>query len=280
MFVYRSRFLTRGEVWFDEKPDGAPVDWIYYRQRSSPLARGAWKRFDTLLIDLRKKPAELLAEMNTKTAQRITEAQEKDELRCERCDSRDTGLMDEVEAMWNQFAVSQNTPLLERSWLEQIQHAGALDVVAARNQDGDVLAYHLVLLSPRRARQLIAISPYKAVPSVAWRSAVSRANCLVHWHNFLAFKEQGIHEFDFGGWYSGATDIRLLGINRFKRSFGGSVVREYDGEQAMTAKGWILLAAARMLTSLREAGSPEHAAPQKRDKAPEVERHQTAPALR
>ena len=49
MLIYRSRFLTRGEVWFDDEPDGASVDWIHYRQRSSPAAKGRWKYFYTLL---------------------------------------------------------------------------------------------------------------------------------------------------------------------------------------------------------------------------------------
>jgi hypothetical protein len=31
MLVYKSRFLTRGEVWYDEEPDGVRVDWIYHR---------------------------------------------------------------------------------------------------------------------------------------------------------------------------------------------------------------------------------------------------------
>ncbi len=251
MFVYQSRFMTRGEVWFDAEPDDAPVDWIYYRQRSSPLARGKWKRFHTRLIDLGKTPAELRAEMDAKTARRISAAEEEDRLWCERCDSKDTQLLDEVEEMWNQFAISQHTPVLEREWLDQISKAGALDVVAARDPFGNLLAYHLVLLTPKRARQLIAISPYKAVPSVAWRKAVSRANCLIHWHNFRVFREQGIHEFDFGGWYPGTTDIRLLGINRFKQSFGGRVVRQYEGKQAVTARGWLLLEAARILQRLR-----------------------------
>ena len=188
-----------------------------------------------------------------KTARRITEAQEQDKLRCEPCDSKDIRLIDEVEEMWNQFAVEQSTPLLERGWLEQIRQAGVMDIVAAKDPEGNVLAYHLVFLTRKRARQLIAISPYKAVPSLAWRNAVSRANCLIHWHNFLTFREQGIGDFDFGGWYPGTTDIRLLGINRFKKSLGGRVVLEYDCDQPVTVKGWVLLTAGQMLARLRHA---------------------------
>jgi len=253
MFVYRSCFLTRGEVWFDAEPDAARVDWIYHRQRSQPLARCRCSEFYTRLVDLQKTPSELMAGMDERTARRIIEARDKDRLRCERCDASDNQLMDEVEAMWNRFALAQKTPLFERHWLEPFIKAGQLEVVAARDGAGTALSYHLVFLTPKRARQLFAIAPYKAVPDIPWRNAVSRANCYIHWHNFLNYPEQGVREFDFGGWYRGTTDIRLLGINTFKKSFGGTEVREFDCERPVTVKGRVLLTVARILAKLRNA---------------------------
>jgi hypothetical protein len=255
MLVYKSRFLTRGEVWYDDEPGGARVDWIYHRQRSSPLPGSRWREFYTPLVPLQKTPAELLAGMEVRTARKITEALEKDKLRWERYAPNDVGILDQAEALWNQFAAAQNTPRFERDWVDRMFEAGALDMAAAKDPAGNVLAYHLVYLTPKRARQLVAISPHKAVPSLAWRNAVSRANCFIHWNNFLAYREQGIPCFDFGGWHLGKTDIRLLGINAFKKSFGGDIVREYDCEQLRTVKGWLLLTTARILARLKQAGS-------------------------
>lgn len=252
MFIYRSRFLTRGEVWFDEEPDRTPVDWIYHRQRSTPTPRGSWKYFYTVLVNLDKSADQVLESMDDKTAHKIVEARDADRLRWERCDGRDPQVMDEVERLWNEFALAQKTPLLERDWMDHFARAGNLHVSAAKDAAGDVLAYHLVFLTPKRARQLIAISPYRAVPDVAWRNAVSRANCFIHWKNFLDFKARGITCFDFGGWYPGRTNIQFLGINRFKLSFGGEVVREYDCEQPVTAKGWLALTAAKILQRARQ----------------------------
>src|SRR5262245_17084696 len=93
MFVYRSRFLSRGEVWFDEEPVRTRVDWIFHRQRPSPLSECAWKYFYTPLIDLQKTPAELFGVLDEKTANRIAEAKEKDKLRCEHLDPKDPKLM-------------------------------------------------------------------------------------------------------------------------------------------------------------------------------------------
>ncbi len=279
MFVYKSRFLTRGETWFDGSPDGARVDWIYHRQRSSPLAGSRWRRFHTLLIDLCRTPGDLFDSLDHKTARRITEAREKDKLRCIHCDSNDPKLLDEVEAMWNQFAAAQKTAPLDRSWFEQFREAGALDVVAAKNPAGTVLVYHLVLLTPKRARQLIAISPRKAVPDVAWRNIISRANCLVHWHNFLTFRARKIPYFDFGGWYPGTTDIQLLGINTFKKGFGGIVVREFDCDEPVTIKGRVALALAQMLARLKRPRQLTNGKPRSRNDAPEPKAHKVSPAF-
>jgi len=251
MFVYKSRFLTRGEVWFDDEPDDTRVDWIYHRERSRPLANCRWREIYTRLVDLRKTPDELFAGLEKNTARKIIDAQEKDRLQWERCNVTDANTLSEVERMWNEFATASKTPRFERDWLDPIGQAGRLDLSAARDPAGKVLAYHLVMLTPKRARQVIAISPYRPVPDVAWRGAVSRANCFIHWKNFLAFKAQGIPYFDFGGWYTGTTNIQFLGINQFKKSFGGKVVREFECEEIRTARGWLVLTTARVL---RRAG--------------------------
>jgi hypothetical protein len=269
MFVYRSRFLTRGEVWYDAEPDDTAVDWIYYRQRSSPVARTRWHPTYTRLIDLTKTPSQLLAEMEEKTVRKITQAREKDRLQWERCDAKDAKTLDGMERMWNEFAAAQKTPRLERDWLDRMAEAGSLDVSSAKDPEGNVLAYHLVLLTPRRARQLIAISPYRSVPDMAWRGAVSRANCFIHWNNFLSFQARGIPGFDFGGWYVGTTNMQYLGINRFKQSFGGQVVREFECEQIRTLKGWLVLTAARMLERTRRpkptGGTPAERPPKSKN---------------
>jgi hypothetical protein len=277
MFVYQSRFMTRGEAWYDEEPDGPRVDWILHRQRSSPLAKCRSKEIYTRLIPLQKTPVELLESMEERTARKITEALEKDKLQWEHFGPKDLRALNEAEAMWNQFAVAQKTALFERAWVDQMFAAGALDMAAAKDSAGNVLAYHLVFLTPKRARQLVAISPYKAVPSVAWRNVVSRANCLVHWNNFLAYRERGIPYFDFGGWHMGKSDIRLLGINAFKKSFGGSVVREYECEQPRTVKGWLLLTAAQLLARFRQTTPSDYG---NQNNAKALEEPQVSPAFR
>jgi hypothetical protein len=246
MLIYKSRFLTRGEVWFDNKPDDTPVDWIYYRQRSSPVAKGRWKYFYTRLIDLAKSPAELQSEMDEKTIQKIEEAEEKDRTRWECLDARESKRMDAIENLWNQFAAATKSPRLDRDWLDKIIEAGALELSAVNDAEGNVLTYHVSYVGKSRAQDLIAVSRFSSTPNSALRKRINRANCYGHWKNLLTFKERGLRYYDFGGWYPGTTDMRLLGMNAFKKGFGGQVVREYNCEQILTLKGWLVLQVARL----------------------------------
>ena len=90
--------------------------------------------------------------MRSRTARKITDAEVEEGMRCEQCDARDPRLIDEVEAMWNRFATAQNTPPLERPWLDQIKEAGGLDVVAAKDRAGLVLAGSLFGVSDPQTR--------------------------------------------------------------------------------------------------------------------------------
>src|SRR5437660_12542909 len=102
MFVYHSRFLRRAEVWFDNEPGSERVDWILYRNRSTPV-RGARSRpFYNRLIDLSKSPEELLAEMEPRTVAKIRAADEQDKFCCEWGALMDARQLDEVEVMWHQ----------------------------------------------------------------------------------------------------------------------------------------------------------------------------------
>jgi len=251
VFVYRSRFLLRGEVWFDNQPDGRRIDWILYRQRSNPVVKSRWQFFYTRLIDLSRSKEELLAEMAPSTRAKIREAKEEEGTKWVCCNPKDPAVLDRFEQMWNQFAAAKKTPTLNRDWLEKMIEADALEMSAATDSENNLLLYHVSYRDKNRVQQLMAVSPYRSNSDLVTRKKIHGANCFLHWKNMLHFKEQGIRVWDFGGWYTGATDIERLGMNAFKKSFGGEVVREYQCERILTIRGWIVLTAGRILTRCR-----------------------------
>ena len=70
---------------------------------------------------------------------------------------------------------------------------------------------------------------------------IGRANRLHHWLDVLRFRDEGFAIYDFGGWYAGTANDELLRINRFKESFGGEVVLQYNCDQALSWKGMLAL---------------------------------------
>lgn len=56
----------------------------------------------------------------------------------------------------------------------------------------------------------------------AWK--IGRSNKLLHFKDMINFKEQGFKVYDFGGYTENTNNKSLIGINRFKLSFGGKKV--------------------------------------------------------
>lgn len=54
---------------------------------------------------------------------------------------------------------------------------------------------------------------------------IGRCNKLLHWFDIQQAKQNGLHEYDFGGL---SHNAKLQGIDNFKRQFGGSDRFEYN----------------------------------------------------
>jgi hypothetical protein len=248
MFTYQSRFLRRGEVWFDNQPNGKRVDWILYRNRSKPVPGARSRNFYNRLIDLSKTPEALLADMDPKTVVKIQKAADEDKLTCEWRLITDPNELDEIELMWNQSLESKRRwGKLDRYWLGEMIVGRAFELAAARDPSGALVVFSGMFREKHRVQQLMNVSPPRTALAPAVRAKTNRASCFLLWNAMLRLKEQGVRYFDFGGWYPGTDDIQLLGANAFKKSLGGQTIREYECEQIVTLKGWALITLARLI---------------------------------
>jgi len=251
MYICESRFLTRGEVWFDEEPgDTRSVDWIIYYQRSHPVRGARCRDYYSYVIDLTQPVEQLLANLNSDTGHKIRRARERDKILCDCCDSTDPRVLDRFEEMYNEFAAVKGLGPLNRVQMDSMAAVGALDLSVAKDPQGNALVYHANYRDQSRARSLHLPSLYRKLSESATRNLISRANRYLTWSDILRYKEQGLKCFDFGGWYPGTTDQARLNINEFKKGFGGQIVREYECEQILTPKGWVVLHVAKLLAKL------------------------------
>jgi hypothetical protein len=252
MIVYSSRFLTRGEVWFDDEPKNTRLlDWMLYNLRSHPAPGTRWKYFHNYVIDLTQTTEHLLKQLNEDTAYKIRRARDRDMIICESCDASDPTVLDRFEEMYNPFAAMKGLQPLNRTRLNAMAAVGALDLSVANDPQGNALVYHANYRNHERATELYLPSLYRNASESATRNMIGRANRYLTWSDILRYKEQGLKSFDFGGWYAGTTDSALLRINDFKRGFGGQVIREYECEQILTLKGWVVLNTAKLLKRAR-----------------------------
>lgn len=252
LVIYKSRWLTRGEAWFNHDPARAtpPVDWVLYHQQSEPVPGTKARPFYNRLIDLRKSQRQLESELGEETAYKIRRAQDRDGIICESCDPLDTRVMNRFEQMYNEFAKSKSLEPLDRRRLESFAQAGVLDMSVAKHPQGNDLVFHANYRDTCRATQLELPSLYRTLASSSARNFSGRASRLLTWTNILRYQAEGLESFDFGGWHPG-NDPALLQINEFKRGFGGQVVREYQCERIVTLKAWVVLSAARLLGQAR-----------------------------
>ncbi len=265
MITYRSRFLARGEVWFDNEPDPArPVDWIIYRQRSHPVPGARSRPFYTPVIDLSLSEEQLVGRLSSDTAYKIRRARERDKIVCECLDPHDRAVMDKFEEVYNQWAALKGLQPLNRARLEGMAAVGLLDMSAARHPLDGVLVYHANYRDNTRAVGVELPSLYPTRSDSAARNLVGRANRYLVWSGILRYKEQGLRYFDFGGWYFGDDPARLR-INDFKRGFGGQLECGCECEQIVTLKGWVVTSATAVLARLRSPRVGRSQGPRRRE---------------
>lgn len=258
MITYRSRFLVRGEVWFDHEPDDTRgVDWILYLQRSHPVPGAKARAFYTYMIDLTQSREQLVANLNKDMAYKIRRARERDKIVCERCDPRDPAVINQYEQFYNVFAELKGLTPLNRGRMESMAAAGVLDLSAAIDPQGNALVYHANYRDSRQATSMELPSLYRKLSDSAERNFIGRASRYLTWSDILRYQEEGLKCFDFGGWYHG-PDPAMLKINDFKRGFGGQVVSKYECEQILTLKGWAVLQAAAVLNWARQVPARLH----------------------
>lgn len=255
MFTYQCRFLRRGEVWFDNQPTDNRVDWIFYRNRSKPVPGARSRNFYNRLIDLTRTPEQLLADMDPKTVGKIQKAAEEDKLTCEWRLVTEASDLDEIELFWNQSIESKRRwGKLDRNWLGEMIAARAFELASAREPSGALVVATGLFCDKHRVQLLMNVSPPRTALVPAARAKTNRASCFLIWKTLLRLKEQGVRYFDFGGWYPGTQDVQLLGANAFKKSLGGKTIREFECEQIVTLKGWVLVTAARLLERTKQLG--------------------------
>ncbi len=123
-----------------------------------------------------------------------------------------------------------------------------------KGAQGNSLVVHANYRDERRAAGLELAPPHRSHAESAVRNLISRASRYLVWSEKLRCKAQGLKGFHFGGGYYG-NDPAMLRLNDFKRGFGRQIVREYQCEQIVSLKRWVVLTTAAALKRARCAAA-------------------------
>jgi hypothetical protein len=252
MIKYSRRWLCRGEVWFDEAPASGGVDVLYFRQRTTPVPGAQCSVFHTLLIDLSVDSEEIWRRFSKTAQYKIRRAGERDSVAYESWNGSEAiGTLTRFCASYDRFAMKKGLDCADREYLRVLANVGALDISRVTDKDGKELVWHVHYRDRARAVLLHSFSSFREYEDSGLRNLIGRANRLHHWRDMLRYKEEGIRTYDFGGWYEGSSDREKLQINSFKEEFGGTVVKNHNCVELLTAKARFLIAAGGWLRRAR-----------------------------
>ncbi len=248
LVTFRRPLVSIGEIWFGkanrhwvELASVHSLDAVRFLQREAPIEGTAAQEYHTLILDLSKRPDQLLAKIHKTARYKIKRAAERDGLSHRCWSAPDLSAIRELCSFVGRFRMFSGLLPPEPGWLETYSRAGMLDLSVIVGQDREPLAWHCHYIGSGRARLLIS-SNARFGGSSEFRQLVGRANLLLHWCDILRFKENGIGLYDFGGWRRTDSDLRRSQVHRFKEQFGGDAEKSFNCEVGITLRGRLYLA--------------------------------------
>lgn len=178
--------------------------------------------FPTKHIDLDQDPAIILKSFDKNTVYEVKRAER---------ESVTFRLLDNIPEFvhfFNDFARAKKIRTITE---KEMQAYGRHVIMTACCLGDDHLAMHSYIVDREsgKARLQYSASSYLGVENNERRAIIGRANRYLHFKDIEYFSNQGFKIYDLGGYALDTKDKAMMGVNSFKDSFGGSLVKnEYD----------------------------------------------------
>lgn len=250
MNIFREKAVLIEEVWFDENPTPEKqVDVLHFIERTNPIPGIEFDDFYTRVIDLNQEQDALWKSFGKDNRYKIKRAEKRDQFSYSYWDrnSLNSHILKDFFEFHDRFTASQGLQKISRARVKSFADAGILDISLVESQEGYPLVWHAHCCVQDRACFFYGAS-LKNSQDTSYQSVLGRANRYHHWQDILRFKTSGILIYDFGGWYAGETNQKLLNINKFKEEFGGRIVKNFRCLQGLTLKGKLCVEFYKMLT--------------------------------
>lgn len=122
---------------------------------------------------------------------------------------------------YNAFAAKKKIPLISEKRLEEI---GGQLLLGFALYEGRILAAHSYVIDEDVSIMRIFWGCSARLENNEDKDKASLGNKLLYFKSMIYFKEMGIKTYDWGGYAYNTKDKQLLGINNFKKQYGGRIV--------------------------------------------------------
>lgn len=226
------------EIWGEETPKAVDVDVIQLRAQQSPARTGQTKEFLTLQSDLTKSEEELYSLIQKNYRYEIRRALGKEHYSIKRLDPVTQDLYSWFLDAHTKFAKKKGFSPLNKSIFDAYYTSNRL-VISCICFPGDVvLSSHAFVTADRFLRYVAGMPVVEVGANGITNAVVGMANKALFWDDILYFKRHGYVVFDWGGIFQKpANSAEKIGINSFKKGFGGQPKLLYDNIVPFSNKG-------------------------------------------
>jgi hypothetical protein len=128
-------------------------------------------------------------------------------------------------SLYNDFAKQREIALLT---IERLAELNSNLILTSTSMDGTIIAVHSYLVDYDLKKVRLLHSGTQRFSEELDRNMIARSNKFLHYMDMLQFKRDGFQIYDWGGIAFNTQDKGLQGINKFKESFGGKLVKQRE----------------------------------------------------
>lgn len=242
MIEFRTKGLSIREYWFDEPWSSNDSDILLFYHSSGPVPSSRHTPVYSLALDLSRSEEEIWAGFGSSTRNQINRAI-RDGVTHEVLSRPTEADIETFLTFYESFTSERQLGKTSDFWFRKYAEQGLVVITYAQQGDGTPLAWHTYYYKAPWVRQLHSVSFFSKTAEKETRNLIARANRYLHWADLKEFRSRGILHFDFGGWYAGGTDPKLLQVNAFKEEFGGERIQRFHSTLGTSLKGKIFLTA-------------------------------------
>lgn len=234
MISTRTRgFLKICDVWFEETRNFEienKCDFVQYHDMRNPLKDVGYTfnetHYKTIINDLRETEQEIMAHFRSNVRNEVRRAQ-KEGFQAESFNSNmlktDISKIVDFDNKYRNMCQNKGLPIKSQyKTLLSYVNANALAVTVAKLATSDCV-YHVYVCDSENftmVRLLHSVSVFRELKVNVERSAIARANRMLHYEDMLYFKRLGYAKYDWGGY---SEKPELINIAEFKAGFGGYI---------------------------------------------------------